>query len=247
MAYEIIFKYYEKIGICDYEKSKELQLKKTFGDLQSEFPMEKLASVILGQMARRDILVFDVEIYEFTKKKISFKENKNGIVIKNKKFNLGLDNIVVCEEELVPAIEQKTNSCCGSNVEIQKIQSNVPHQVPQVIIPAVPSINNTIGNRKPIKRVIFSPSDFKYLQGKSWRFTPNKEYVVYRERFASNGIGMLYLMLDDKDREFEVEDEFFIPAQSNLIGADEKNSFNTINNTLDWQGSMGSMDVPKLR
>lgn len=253
MAFEIVFKYYEKTGSCEYDKSKELQFVKTIGDLQNDLPLEKLASAVLGQMARRDILVFDVEIFEFTKKKISFKETKNGIVIKNKKFNLGLDNIVVSEEEnVVQQLENK--SCCSTekttsvSLQANSTNGNGSTSVAQKPSPPPPppAPVSMIGNRKPIKKVIFSPSDLKYLKGKPWRFTPNKEYFVYKERFADNGIGMLYLMLDDRNREFEVADEFFISYQQNLIGEEEFNSQNN-NDLLRWQGSSGSYDVPKLR
>lgn len=250
MAFEIKFKYYEKTGVCDYDKTKELEFVKTIGDLQNDLPLEKLASAILGQMARRDILVFDVEIFEFTKKKISFKETKNGIVIKNKKFNLGLDNIVVSEETNVQSLENKVsvNSCAV----VQQAQEQA---VVKLVQPQVNHINQNgnhtptsmIGNRKPIKKVIFSPSDLKYLKGKSWRFTPNKEYLVYRERYAENGVGMLYLMYDDRNREFEVQDEFFIPAQASLIGDSEESSFNSNNDLLNWSGKQGNSDMPKLR
>lgn len=250
MAFEIKFKYYEKTGVCDYDKTKELEFVKTIGDLQNDLPLEKLASAILGQMARRDILVFDVEIFEFTKKKISFKETKNGIVIKNKKFNLGLDNIVVSEETNVQSLENKVsvNSCAV----VQQAQEQA---VVKLVQPQVNHINQNgnhaptsmIGNRKPIKKVIFSPSDLKYLKGKSWRFTPNKEYLVYRERYAENGVGMLYLMYDDRNREFEVQDEFFIPAQASLIGDTEENSFSSNNDLLNWSGKQNSSDMPKLR
>ena len=252
MAYEVIFKYYEKLGICEYDKTKELEFKKTLGSLQEEYPLEKLASAILGQMARRDILVYDVEIFEFTKKKISFKENKNSISIKNKKFNLGTDNIVVSEEtESANLLSNNNHSSveCNKTEKPQIVETKVVVQKPQnnPVQASPPQPKSMIGDRKPIKRVIFSPGDLKYLNGKPWRFSLNKEYYVYRERFAENGIGMLYLMLDDRNREFEVQDEFFVPSQANLIGEDDNNSFNVNNDRLNWQGSMGSNDMPKLR
>lgn len=250
MAYEVIFKYYEKLGVCEYDKTKELDFKKTLGNLQEEYPLEKLASAILGQMARRDILVYDVEIFEFTKKKISFKENKNSISIKNKKFNLGTDNIVVSEEtESANLLSSNNHSSveCNKTEKPQMVETKVVVQKPHNnSVPSSP-LKSMIGDRKPIKRVIFSPGDLKYLNGKPWRFSLNKEYYVYRERFAENGIGMLYLMLDDRNREFEVQDEFFVPSQANLIGEDDNNSFNVNNDRLNWQGNVGSNDMPKLR
>jgi len=47
-----------------------------------EVPVEKLASAVMMQLARRDIMVFNVEISEFIKRKVSFKETKGGVLIK---------------------------------------------------------------------------------------------------------------------------------------------------------------------
>ena len=87
MGYEIIC-YYKKRKKSDEESPSDeaLSFKKRIGDPYEETPIEKLAAAIMMQLARRDIWVDDVEIYEISKKKISFKETKSGIVIKNKKF-----------------------------------------------------------------------------------------------------------------------------------------------------------------
>ena len=64
-----------------------------------DVPVEKLANAILLQLARRDIMVFDVDISEFVKRKVSFKETKGGILIKNKRFMLDGTVEVVAEVE----------------------------------------------------------------------------------------------------------------------------------------------------
>jgi len=68
MGYEVIYHYKEKLNGEFSEETKTY--KKRIGDPYEELPPEKLASVIFGQLARRDIYVKDVEIYEITKKKI---------------------------------------------------------------------------------------------------------------------------------------------------------------------------------
>ncbi|MFX7870853.1 hypothetical protein ABTK02_23060, partial [Acinetobacter baumannii] len=42
--------------------------------------------LVKSQLARRDILVTEVDVYEFVKKKVKFKEVKGGFIIKDKKF-----------------------------------------------------------------------------------------------------------------------------------------------------------------
>lgn len=98
MGYEVKFKYFEKDSETgDYNKEEEKSFTKKIGKSTEEVPMEKLAFVIMNQMSRRDIWVEDVEIYEFIKKKLSFKESSSGdgIVIGGKKFgsNTNFDNI----------------------------------------------------------------------------------------------------------------------------------------------------------
>ena len=79
MAFEIVFKYYECLesGI-DYDKSNILSYTKNLGNIFEEVSLEKLASMILTQLARRDVFVFDVEVFELVKKKISYKQSKNN-------------------------------------------------------------------------------------------------------------------------------------------------------------------------
>ena len=248
MAFEVVFKYYEKID-KDYDKSKSLEYKKTIGNLESDLPLEKLASVILGQMARRDILVYDVEIYEFTKKKVSFKENKSGIVIKNKKFNLGLDSILVSDE--AENINCLLENKCQQAQEASITPMTMPNNITPMAIPVAkpPALQNNLPNKKslkdsrPIKTMIFSPSDLKYLKGKPWRFTPNKKYNIYKEKMAPNGIGMIFYAIDDTNREVEVSDEFFISDTINLINEDVEVLKEDV---LKWAGTKG-FDMPDIR
>ena len=53
----------------------------------------------MSQLARRDIWVVDVDILEFKRQKINFRETKGGIVIKNKKFSLDNDTNIIMQEE----------------------------------------------------------------------------------------------------------------------------------------------------
>ena len=85
MGYEVIYYYQDKTkdGFSEEIKS----FKKRIGDPYEEFPIEKLSGAILLQLARRDIYVKNLEIFEITKKKIKFRETKNGIILNNKKFS----------------------------------------------------------------------------------------------------------------------------------------------------------------
>jgi hypothetical protein len=89
MGYEVLFSYNEKKD-NGYDSENVKTLKKVVGKATEDTPLEHLAALIFRQFARRDVMVFDVEIYEYTKKRISFKENKDGILLKNKKFSFDL-------------------------------------------------------------------------------------------------------------------------------------------------------------
>ena len=90
MGYEIKYIYHPRNPNRGYDteirNEKVVKVGKPFDDT----PLDKCAAAILAQLARRDIWVVDVEVSELVKKKISFKESKDGqgIVLKNKRFSL---------------------------------------------------------------------------------------------------------------------------------------------------------------
>lgn len=243
MAFEIVFKYYECLEDgTDYDKNNILSYTKNLGNIFEEVSLEKLASMILTQLARRDVFVFDVEVFELVKKKISYKQSKNNILIKNKKFGFSGDTIVVQEIEQSNLISCKQESEVDNNMaqlKPQQILSAVPAVIP--VPAAVPA--KSLKDSRPIRKMIFVPSDTSYLKGKPLRFTPNKVYSVYREKLANNGIGMILCTIDDMGREVEVTDEYFINDTINLIN---ENTEVLKEDVLNWSGTKG-VDMPDLR
>jgi hypothetical protein len=73
--------------------------------------LERLAGVVMSQMARRDIFVVaeDMEITELVRNQIGFKESKDGkgIVLKNKKFSFNEAAQMVAEDIGVPDPRQQ--------------------------------------------------------------------------------------------------------------------------------------------
>ena len=120
MAFEIVFKYYECLeDEIDYDKSKVLTYTKNLGDIFENVSLEMLASMVFTQLARRDIFVFDLEIFELVKKKISYKQSKNNILIKNKKFGFSGETIVVQEIEQPNLLSCKQESEVDNNCTIK--------------------------------------------------------------------------------------------------------------------------------
>ena len=246
MAFEIVFKYYECLeGGTDYDKTNILSYTKNLGNIFEEVSLEKLASMILTQLARRDVFVFDVEVFELVKKKISYKQSKNNILIKNKKFGFSGEAIVVQEIEQSNLISFKKESEVDNNIVAAsqlKLQQVFP-AIPAAIPAAIPVPSKSLRDSRPIRKMIFVPSDTSYLKGKPLRFTPNKVYSVYREKLANNGIGMILCTIDDMGREVEVTDEYFINDTINLIN---ENTEVLKEDVLNWSGSKG-VDMPDLR
>ena len=88
MSYGILLKYHEESAVkgeYNREETKEKTIKcgKPFEDT----PLDEVAGKIIAQLARRNILVTDVEVYEYHKKKINYSETDDGIKIKGRKFS----------------------------------------------------------------------------------------------------------------------------------------------------------------
>lgn len=256
MGFEIKYNYYNKIkDSFEYDHTNSHEMKKFYGKWNDDYSLEKLASVIMQQMARRDIFVFDIEIYEFQKKKVSFKQNKSNLIIKNKKFSNNGVFIENCgdENESQETALCHTKECQPEEYDTCNVNTPPPHlaNLPQNIHP-----HQIINNSKPqteriIRYVMFAPLSIEQRLRFPYKFTPDKKYPVFSESYAKNGIGMIIETIDDINGRLKVSDEHFIPANQNLVG-DRESNFSEVNkgfvsdNKLNWNGAIND-SVPKLR
>lgn len=257
MSFEVNFLYYEKLeNSFDYDRDNPKSFKKVYGKLEEEYSYEKLISQINAQYARRDIFVYDTEIYEFQKKKISFKQIKDGFVIKNKKFSLKKSN----EENLELECVEESQSVIGApHAHMAELH---PVFEPATNIAPTPPVQTTAPNqniavnvvpkpKKIIKTVIFSPLTVENRRKFPYKFTVNKNYPVYAEKPVMNGIGTMIDTVDDLGQNVTVPDEHFVSENISLIGDSEadfsqKNS-NNVDKRLNWSGVVKDGSVPKLR
>lgn len=201
MGFEVIYKYHEKDKSGNYNKDEVKEMKKKIGDAYEDVSLEKLASVIMSQLARRDVWVLpDVEIYEYKKVKVNFRETKGGIVIKNKKFELD------------------TNS----NIIVHEFTEGQPPTYNGAMLPALPNNKvNLVGPQgRPIKWVALDPGDqnLAKVKGSGLAFLPDKRYPVFTEMPHPKHFGtMIYTMLDENKREVTVTDEYFLNADQKLV------------------------------
>lgn len=227
MGFELTYSYYAK-NDKGYDMENVHELKKRLGKSYDDTSYEKLASTIMGQFARRDIMVFDVKITEFIKKKVSFRETKNGIVIKNKKYVFD-----------------------GSEIELQSIPEQIDESPSPVNHHNKVNINHLNGsdNKRPLRHETFDPhKDFvHYVKEKNLKFTIGNKYPIYKEKEDPRGVlfGMLYTTIDDEGNKQILNDKFFV-FKSDLIGGNQFDSNNSVD--LNYgSGAEQELDMPKLR
>lgn len=244
MGFEIVFKYHEKTE-NGYDTAEQKSFKKKCGDAYEDVPLEKLALVVVGQLARRDIWIVDVEINEFVKKPISFRETKGGIVIKNKKFSLDskLETSIIVEDVGVESINiSATHISENVNVSVNKGKTMYPHEL----------LGRDLTKKRPVANMIFAPEPQQIREIGKYKLTIDKKYSIYEKRNNPTG-GELFVILDDSQREITISDKYFIPATINLIGdeefASQQQSYVGASKSeprLSWNGVV-SDDVPHLR
>ncbi len=252
MGYEIIYSYHEKHD-GTYNKEETKTLKKKVGDPFEEIPLEKLASSVMGQLARRDILVVGVEIFELTKKKVSFRETDNGVVIKNKKFSFdqtsGNFTIQELPQECSVSLSQCGQAESGKElVPVKQLPQNIVH--PHEQLQNKKQIENSGQLKKPVDHVIFYPEPQMYpeVKSKGYRLTIDKKYAVYAK--TSSIQGELFTIIDDINREIKISDKFFVPGNVSLLADNELNFSETQKQreggNLYWGGATND-NMPNLR
>jgi hypothetical protein len=200
-----------------------------------EIPVEKLANAVMMQLARRDIMVFDVKISEFIKRSVSFKETKGGVLIKNKKFLLdGTVEVVEAEEDIPPP---------------EYLQQQQPPPRPRPV-------------NQPIRWEVFDPDPMMLpILSRKYRLTPKRKYAIFEEKAvnqrvnmpgggATEVVGYEYLIMDDQGQRVKISAINFVPEQRGLIGMG-----NTQMNEHEYaqapklmhMGHDGNNDMPVLR
>lgn len=236
MGYEVIFHYKESSGspgtYGDEVKTKSYKI----GKVTEDVSLDSLAAKIMSQLARRNILITDVEIYEYAKKKLKYRETSDGIVLKNKKFSFDAGNVVVTEEfedeeEFkplpAPSKELADRSCPLSNVNLAPKTS-----------------------RKAIRHEIFEPEPLALHKArqKGLSFTVGKKYPIFSE--SSLGTTVVYKTVDDKGKELDVSSEYFVAIGAGLAQQDDGPSYVGAENQkeeINLWGSYEQVDMPEIR
>jgi len=240
MGFEVKYYYHVSKGVGEYDKENKQEGSIKVGSPYEDVCLDVLAGKILALMARRNILVVGVEIYEMVKKAVNFRETEDGIVVKNKKFKFDDGASIVGElvEESKPAV--KTESTSVARTE----QLNVP-------------IAKSPSGKIPIRYEFFNPDDWDSKRNSSdlWliamrqipnlKLTMGKKYPIFAEKTMNAGdrAGMFYTTVDDNGRNVTLFSGLFsLVGQNRLEGNLDRPS--DVN--LNWGGLIKD-DMPSLR
>jgi len=223
-------------------------------------PLELLAGKIMAQLARRNILVVDVEIHEFAKKKISYKETPDGILIKNKKYSFDEGTIVSQSENLDDTNEnlddENMSEACVQSVLKKLLANPQMHSMLHQAGAKTPGVN--IASQpasSAIRHEVFNPIDKIFIEDAKNRklsFTLGKKYAILKERKAANEmVGMLYTVDDDNGKRHSLSDKFFTPdvTLSNFGKEEFKPAAmakSVTGDGLDWS-SFTDSNIPDIR
>lgn len=239
MGYEVVFSYKEageKAGdYLDEVKKRTCRIGKTTEDV----PLENLAARIMSQLARRNILIVDVEIYEYAKKKVSYRESSDGIVIKNKKFGFASGGVVEVEG-------------FGESEDEEQEFKPIPSPSKELADKSCPIVAKNLASpkRRVLRHEVYEPeplAEFKAKQ-KGLRFTVGKKYPIYSE--SSMGSTVVYKTTDDTGRDVDVSSEYFMAIGSGLVEQDEGPRYvgaEDRKEEINLWGNTESIDMPDIR
>jgi hypothetical protein len=255
MGFEVVYSYHDRLDDGGYDKENTKNMKKKVGKAEEEIPYDKLAGTIMAQLARRDIWVVDVEVFEFSKKKVSFKECKGGLVIGNKKYSLdacgslGIQEVAdVPPPQPVPHVQTTQQELAAFKPALQGTQI----QVSEEMLRGAPNVNVAdlqLLKKRPLRYEVYHPNtDLVDMQkARSFAFTVGEKYPIYAEKAAGNDnrLGMNYTTIDNNGRKQVLNDKHFVPSGS-LIGGDQFNEKRDMDLFYGDDGGFGNQ-MPQLR
>jgi len=244
MGYEIKYKFHPKLeeGVgYDHEVTDEKTVKvgKPFDDT----PLEKCAAAIMGQLARRDVWVIDVEVHELVKKQISFKESKDGagIVLKNRKFSLNQTAQLVAEDvvevqpqqllpqqQMIAPVMPQNGRQLQPHEMIRQSQQSVMQQDPSNLYSpnAGLTVRRTVSARdvdqsRTLYHVYYEPyAHAAEARALKLKFTEDTKYPVHQIIPSATGRldAQQIAVSDDAGQVMVLDEKFFTTAGGGLVG-----------------------------
>lgn len=246
MGYQVIFSYHKRKE-SGYDMENVNKLTKKVGKDDEDTPLEQVVMLVKSQLARRDILVTDLDVFEFVKKKVKFKEVKGGFIIKDKKFMMDQIHgipIATEDDEQQPAqfMGLQPHEIAARKQFMPNFQNASPQQLALPLnVNAQLSENGIPTPMHPQRFEVFDPDPLQIAKlGNKYKLTPGKKYGIYRE--WSEGVPPTtvtkYLIKDDRGMEITILAEYFVVPGKGLIGGnfDSDPIEQQINRGLSFQG-----------
>ncbi len=235
MGYEVTYQFYKKNeDTPGYDMESSEELKAAVGDPFEDVSLEQLAGAIMAQFARRDIMVFDAEVIELSRKPIKFKETSGGIILKNKKYSfdqgtqLHVQDVVEAPV-LPPGVMPHEVASPRPAAPAPAQQSLVPYDEEAlaeqaasqpVPVPTVRPPTPGLPGRSPIRYEIFDPDQVlaREAMKRGLKFTLKQRYPVYKETVGPTGF-YDYETVDDDNTPRTLSSTHFQPeTRGALIG-----------------------------
>lgn len=240
MGFEIIF-YYKSKGSENIE-SKTMKI----GTPEEEVSLEAVAGKIFAQLARRNILVTDVEIYEFTKKRLNYKETSDGILIKNRKFKFDDGGHIVAAEEPVEQDREsleKLLEAIANNPDLAGIlQRKVKEKETSTSTSDLPHLarlpHESIKKDKILRKEIFNPPQWLLTEAikRGIKFTIGKQYPILSEKVVNTAVGIDYTTINNDGEKQILSSLHFIPVPVQLEGRFMEGQSTGQGHKLSWEG-----------
>lgn len=253
MGYEVTYHYHEEVekGVYDREEthSQSIKVGKPFEDV----PLDVLAGKVMALFARRNILVVDVEIHELVRKKLSFKEAADGILIKNRKFRFD-DGSNVQGEDVVDVADQLEKLMENPQVMqmlAQKLGAQ-PHEIGRAnpVAASTPVQPHQPSQDRPVRYEVYDPD----LKDEFWmdeankmapnglKFTVGQKYPIFEEKGHPGGthMGMVYTTKDDDGNKIRMTATVFRPPSGRLIAGSQQDE-ELMNSLTGGTGSGGGL------
>jgi hypothetical protein len=259
MGYLVNYKFHPEISKGEYDKEDMRTANIKVGSPYEDVPLEVLAGKVMALLARRSVLVVDVEIMEITKKPLAFKEVEDGIVIKNKKFRFDDGPALSGGEEIKESPEAQLTALLQTHPNLAQLlnPATQPHNNLPVKRATPQQAPLPPGTGTPVRYEFYRPDDTfweDYAKGmiKDYAFTVGKQYPILAEKTrpiaksaGGTAQGIFYETVDDKGRKQLVPNQLFTPKISRLEHEDSAGGGGLTDDGLYWGDANG--DVPELR
>lgn len=239
MGFELKIIYHPRGPEGSYDLSETKELKRKVGKMYEPCSDEALAVEALKQFSRRDVLVTDIEAYEYVKKPLKVIPGKNGnVTIRNRKYNLDGKDLGEIQDVGADTCESYE---IEEDIPNSPKPSAPPQPKPQPVAPPPPKV------KKVLRREVFEPDDRTMMaRGKEFArkgLQPGNSYEILAEEKRSDTL-TVYTVRTSKGVEIQLDAAQFVAEGDGLVGGFDIEESSDVNLGGSYVNDPG---MPKLR